>query len=954
MTDLAAHTSAPPGPDAAAQRWRLSEGFLLRVAGRPADVAAELRTPDAVAWAERVFALEAARDTTGAALRGGLEDAIAGTAREAPHRGALINLRRDVFNARRPRPATLRAAAAALPDTVRALLERWLADLAALAAERGRGEEVLATDLAAARARARVLLDDDALRSAVLLQSEVLEKHMDRYLDPGRKLDKQRRHLERTLLELLYRSALKTSPFSTLTSVGLGCFGPLGPGGSPDQSPGAGLPCPDSLRQRSTAGLNVAVLARLAAVILADAELRADVRVTLAPGASVEGDSVRYVRRRTAAQHDPDAVVALDSVHEDMFFLPSGPALADVVELAEASRPTLRALGRQVAAARPERTVAEAEKLLGHLLRLGFLLAPQLQVDLRAPAPDAVLAEALGAHGHPALRRAATHLTRCGELVRAYPRTTGRGRAGVLARVRDEVRAAFDTVGADAALIPRTLIYEDTTVGGAGLEAALPVWEERYLPDLADLADILPAFDVNVPRRLTATGFFRARYGVGGRCEDVVRFCHEFQRDFFDPYTKRAMRRRSFDEDNRFVRQENWFKIDDISALDDAREAASTHLRSLYSVAGDTEGEGPPPEEIRLGPDFVEAVRRRLPDAGRVRHPWSFFVQLAAERGSGLPGRLVLNQAYAGMTLMFSRFAHSLDAGGADATRLIRHVLGGYARDGAVLAELRGGYETTNLNVHPAVTDYEIVCPGDASTRPAHEQIPLEDLVLVHDAEADRVVLRSRRLRREVVPVYLGFLLPMALPEVQQVLMCFSPSGMAQIDLWAGTGEPVPAEGITAYPRLVLGDLVLQRRMWKLSVSAFPFRDPAHSDAEHLLRVQRWRRAHRLPRRLFVQTDAAAARSAVDDGATDGAEGAAGAGEGDGARKTGRKPLPVDFDSWLSINLLEQLALGASARIVLTEPLPDTDELWLRNEEGRRHVNEFLIELYDGGGPRVR
>ena len=396
------------------------------------------------------------------------------------------------------------------------------------------------------------------------------------------------------------------------------------------------------------------------------------------------------------------------------------------------------------------------------------------------------------------------------------------------------------------------------------------------------------------------------------------------------------MRRRQFDDDNAFVPQENWFKLDDIVAVDRGREAASLHLRDLRA------SDPGPVEEIRLGPEFVDAVRRELPGDSQLAQPWSFFVQLAA--GAEEPGRLILNQAYAGLTLMFSRFAHSLDTEGSGARELISEILRDYSPDGAVLAELRGGYETTNLNIHPAVTEYEIVCPGDASTRPKDEQIALDDLVLAHDAEADRIRLMSTRLGREVVPVYLGFLMPMALPEIQQILLCFSPSGMAQIDLWAGTGDPVPVDGITSYPRLVLGDLVLQRRMWKLNTAAFPFRDPRHSDAEHLLRVQRWRHDHGLPRRLFAQIDNAAAKSAVDDGAAPDAP----AGP-DGERKAGRKPLPVDFDSWMSLHLLEQLALGASARIVLTEASPDLDELWLRDETGRPHVSELLLELYDTG-----
>lgn len=918
MTDL---LSSPFSTTAGtASGWRLGSGFLLRVAGQPAEAVAALRTPAAVDWTEQVLAAEGTRDAIGDDLREALESELAARGSEDPERVALINLRRDAFNGRRPRPSTLTRAEPLMPAETRALANQWIVAIDRVRDLLDQGLAVLGDDLAAARSRARELLADDNLRSAVLLQSEVLEKNMDRYLDPARKLDKHGRQVERTLLELLYRAALKTSPFSTLTSVGLGRFSDTATRPRPE---------PVSLQQHSTTRLNIAVLARLSAVILADPTLRSGLRVTLAPGASSDGETMRYVRRRTAAGTDPDAVVAIDNVHENLFFLPSGPALDDVVALTRQARPTLAELSRQLADAAPERTIAEADQLVGHLLRLGFLLAPDLQIDLRSAHPTEIFVAALSTQDHPILQQLARSLQAAVVLVDAYPGTPARGRASVLRELREQVRASFEVLGASDQLVPRTVIYEDTTITGEGMEVDRGVWERTMLPDLADLADILPAFDLNVSRRLTAKGFFRARYGVGGRCEDVVRFCHEFQRDFFEPYTRRAMRRRQFDDDNAFVPQENWFKLDDIVAVDRAREAASLHLRDLRAADAGLV------EEIRLGPEFVDAVRRELPGAAQLAQPWSFFVQLAA--GGQAPGRLILNQAYAGLTLMFSRFAHSIEGAG----ELITRILADYWPDGAVLAELRGGYETTNLNIHPAVTQYEIVCPGDASTRPPAEQISLEDLVLVHDEQADRVRLMSTRLGKEVVPVYLGFLMPMALPEIQQILLCFSPSGMAQIDLWAGTGDPVPVDGITSYPRLALGDLVLQRRMWKLNTAVFPFRDPQHSDAEHLLRLQRWRLEHGLPRRLFAQIDNAAAKSAVDDGAVPAAP--------DGERKAGRKPLPVDFDSWMSLQLFEQLALGASARIVLTEANPDLDELWLTDEHGRPHVTELLLELYDTG-----
>jgi len=119
----------------------------------------------------------------------------------------------------------------------------------------------------------------------------------------------------------------------------------------------------------------------------------------------------------------------------------------------------------------------------------------------------------------------------------------------------------------------------------------------------------------------------------------------------------------------------------------------------------------------------------------------------------------------------------------------------------------------------------------------------------------------------------------------------------------------------------------------------FPFRDPRHTDAEHFLKVQRWRREHGMPDRVFARIDASdrGAAQQEDDGTA----------ARDSDRKPARKPLPVAFDSWLSLQLLEQLALSAASRLVLTECSPDLHELWLRDEHGRPHVSEFLIELYD-------
>lgn len=908
-----------PAP-AIAAGWQLGPALLLRVAGQPVEHAWSMRSADTAAWARAMTDLESVRARLAERLRDELTDLVGAAGDDV--RAALINLRRDIFNGRQPRPQTLERAEAGYSEYARALLRQWhttCEDLTALASE---GTSALATDERAGRALLQAFSRDPSLRSALMLQSEVLERHLDKYLTVpagAAKLNKNHRHVERTLLEMLYRATRKTSPFSTLTSVAL-CEA-----GTDDAA--SALPVPPDLRQRSVVRLNVAILARVAAVIGARPELRGDLVAAIAPGASVTEDQVRYARRRSAMAADPDAVVALDSVHESLFFLPSGPGVRAVADALADGPLTMRELaaGLVGGADSPE----EAERLLGHLVRLGLILLPQLQINLQDPDPAVALIRALRRQPSPALRDAAAALERARQTVRSYVDTSVPDRRDLIAGLRSGLGDMFEALGAGRDLVPRTLIYEDAHVGTAVVGADRRAWERHHLPGLAALSAILPAFDLNLPRRLTARGFFVARYGAGGRCDDVEQFCHEFQRDFYDPYDQRLMRRTAFDDDNEYVRQENWFKLPEIAAVDDARAEASRLLDHAVSRAPDA-------TSIELSDDFVERIGELL---GAVpRSPWSFFVQSAAADADDA-GTLVLNQAYTGMTSMFSRFAHGFAEQDPAAADLLRRAMHTGLPDDTVLAELRGGYDTTNLNLHPALTRYELVCPGEASQRPADQQIRLGDLELQHDPEQDRLRLWCPRIHSFVQPVYLGFLMPMALPEIQQVLMCLAPAGMAQIDLWAGTGAAVPGDRVSEYPRITLAGIVVQRRMWKVPIECAPERRPGQDEADWFLDVQRWRRGLGLPDRVFARVDFAVTPGSAAD---DGDEGA----DEQGQPKATRKPLAVDFDSLFSVRIFTQLLRSASSRVVLTEALPDDGELWLTDPAGRHYVTELVVETY--------
>lgn len=898
-------------------RWRLSPHLLLRVCGLPAATLDLLRTPRACGWYAAHARIQNSLATQGELLRERLEELIErADANDNGKRVAYINLRRDIFNQRKPRAAILERVEGTLSAQDMDLIGSWLRTKEAATALRQAGDGLLDEEIAAKLPGLQALLADGSLRAAVLLQSEELELQLDRYLTANEHLDKHARRIERSMLELLARAAGKTSPFATLTSV---AFAEL------SEVAVTAHPVFDRSERVSHTRANVAITARLAQCILDRRGLRDNLGVALAPGATTERDLIRYVRRRRAASTEGDGTVVLDSVHEELFFLPSGPVMRELLEIVPQVN-TLGELRDRLTASDPDRSAESIDELIGHLLRVAFLVVPALQMDLRAANPLAVFTEALEGCADPVLGDLAAELRRLDELVTEYRSAAPRDRRRVLSLARSSVQNAFRLIGADPDLAPRVILYEDVCHGPNALRLSQRKVGEPLEASLAPFAEILPAFDHRAPFREALAGFFTARYGRGGRCDDFQRFCHEFQRDFFEPFSKRAMRRRGFDESNRLVPQENWFKSPVVAGLDRARTVASELLAQERAKQ--------PGRVVHLGDDYVNAVRDALHDPAPHRQSWSFLSQVVTSDPEG--ARLVVNQAYAGQTLMFSRFLDALDESGVAAADRLREHLRDSCEVGTVLAEIQGGYETTNLNLHPYLTDYEIVCPGDVSRRSADAQIQLQDLIVEHDIGTDVVQLRDRRTRQRVLPVYLGFLMPLSLPEVQQVLLCFSPMGMAQIDLWAGTGEKVVIDGVVHYPRVQLGDLVVHREMWKMPRDEFPLRQPAESRASHFMRVQTWREEHGIPQRVFARVDFLGEETSPPDAPAPDA----------GGGSPARKPLGVDFSSWYLISLLEQLVQRSNHRIVLTEALPDPGDTWVTDTGGKGFVSELVLELY--------
>jgi len=901
----------------------VSSQFLLRVGGLPINVVDDLRFEKTAKYGETLLSLEYLLVERKERLVDALHEAVNAHKEDQKLRRKLIDLKRDVFNLRTPNRANIEATrllAQSLSSQGQVLLEEWLDLWERHQEELTHITETFTQELYQKRALLKEIISIPDFRKGLLLSSYLLDQAIDGYItSDNQQLNREARTVERSLFEYLIRTACKTSPFSTLTSVCTGVFDDLEK--ESDQYITYRV---EDMEKRSFTKINIAVLSRLSSLILSCNEIRKELPIQMTPGWRVQKNRIRYLRRRQNIDDaNEDAPMDFYSIHENIFYLPLGQLLQDLLKLmGDGSEMKLGDVVFQLCNQYGrEKSEEEVEIYLHHLLRLGLLIVPSLQVNIHSSTPLTEYRKSILCIVAEPISKLSAHLERIELLVNSYATASLCIRRELLTEIKQQIKKCFSEIGGAEIPVPRTSVYEDTTLNPQKLIASREHWSS-LLSNLAEFQQLLPIFDVNLPRKLVTKGYFRARYGKGKRHDDFLSFADEFNQEFFEHYLQGPANRNILNNDGRFIRHENSLNLLEIEMLDAARQVVADYMREAHAnmPLGSS--------EVILGDDFIEAISPCMLEKWGEVQSHAFFSQFAYVDNQPL---LVINRVYTGLTLMFSRFAHFFtQQEGHQLVPELRATLENLQPDGAVFAELKGGYEATNLNLHPQLTSYELVCPGDVSTRPKSEQIQLEDLYIQDDERANCLRLYSRSLSKEVIPLYLGFLLPMALPEIQQILLNFSYAPMCPLSLWLGAEVQSTGNKITSYPRVRYKNIVLHRQLWKIDSQGFPQRKNGQSDATFYLEVSRWRKENTLPSRVFVSPDTSTSVSS-----SEGKEGQ--------SIKT-YKPLYVDFDNYFSVSLLEATVRGTTGRLEIAEMLPSQEHLWLKHDE-HSYVSEFVLEM---------
>ncbi|MEV7676664.1 lantibiotic dehydratase [Streptomyces sp. NPDC088752] len=871
--------------------WVVGPDLVVRTAALPTAIVHRLRCPHTAAEIHQL--LESARQLEEEAdeLRGALYTLI--PTLDDSLRGRAMGLRRALHR-NKSVTGSMRALDAALPEPLKDRIVRWEDHRTQHGRRDAALPALLAAELVDRRAELRRLAADPVFRQGLASSRPSLLHAVSPWLDGTRERPPQRRTLLR-LSNYLVRTAAKTSPRSSFTTLGLGEWTGL-------SLPSAEAPLAEtSPAPKLTVQPHALLLGAVITAVARHQGLRHVVRLRLNPGRMADGDRLWWLT--------PTATSPLVGARL------TGPARTLLAVAAQGTHSLTELVDRLVDESHHTEEPIELSQAVEFVESL-------VQAQLLLPVPpvpdqsDDQLADLLHwldrVHEGPGLPESLRGVR--ADLADAHRRLTRLADDRLDAERWPAEREAFETSLRAAAvtlgvlstgdeLPDATGVYDHRVVTGPAARLPVDEWTP-LLDDLNLVRRMLALFDPKLPFQLELGRLFAETYGPDAHVPylEFFRACHLPGEEADRLRRLHALRVMLSPEQEQ-------------AALDAFGESASEHLVEVMALraalVADFNAQRPDPDGVVRPP--LDALHKRIGHwPGYLSAPGSITAYLQQHA----PGRAVLNGVDTG-------YGHGL-------ARVRRLVHGGRGPlpqpdrkrvpDEPLLAEWDHVFGST-LNVRRAAVPYTIDYPGLVADRPADRILPLHELTVTYDLAYGRLRLCAPA-HGPVQPVYTGGNWEVLLPPAARFLMdgfAEPPMFLAPQSWWLN--EPIrelPAE-VRHLPRLELGRLTVRRALWAVRAGSVPQREVGEGDAAFMLRFTAWLRGHSIPDRCFVRV--------LEPGA--------------GRVVARSKPMPLDAGNWFLLTAFEGRLGDADDLVLFTEELPE-----LSGDEGR-HVQELMVELGD-------
>jgi Lantibiotic dehydratase, N terminus len=875
--------------------------FLLRIAGLPESAVRQLRFSQTSESIDAVLATKAAllatRDEICAMLYG-----LVPRTEDPRLRRDAITAKRAVFNLQDLRATKVDEARllGALPEEHRLRLGAWLEQLRSLAGGIAAGRVRFDAERRDKRARLREIVRFPDFFDAQIVTNPVVARALADYArdDGDDELDRRKRRTELTATKLIYRTAYRSTPLSTMALVAYGFWRR----GSPEQ---VRL---DTLWRKRTVRLNHALVSGL----------RTAIERQLGPE---EG----RLRVNPTVDHDGEYLVWLKSI----VGLPSAPWFSFVPKetyVRARVRPDMLAVVDSLRGRARGRTRGEVVRMVSADLQLdeavvSRTIAQMLEQDilqLLLPcwdlAPDNV-EELVHALKHTTSTQARTVEEAMGKArlaLEELPAAVGEVRTASWNALHYAVQGAAAAVGLDLQGLERRLVFEDAcasvdplTVSGGRVADSAAV--------LSLIAKMAYVFDTSLYVRLTTRALLRGQGQVGRSIPllDLHRLCLKH-------YAAHVYGREAA-----ILRDPSQLPGAPSSELKDLSELRSSITKFLHeSVLGVDRG------EVALHPRRLEQLLLNAETRfERAVGSIGFIVQ-AVETSSG--EKLAINNVLPGFGKGFCRYCSLFGEGEESLQASVSREVARAAGRRLVL-DLGSAFGFTG-NLRKPPTDYVLAYVRTDAPEGTARLISLSDLSVTMSQNGE-LALHSRQLNREICVIDFGFMMPALMPPLYRFLSFLAPAVVAPMAplLWE-----LEASGTRHwYPRIVIGDVILRHRRWSVRPGDFPQCRRDWTGFDHMLEAREWLARAGIPRVVSVVQLSQELIDAIVSGKP--------VSQLD-ARHLKTTPVTIDFDNYFSLQIFEKMCDTAGQNLILEEVLPLARQSRV-SIRGEAHHSEFGIEV---------
>ncbi|MEA2602769.1 MAG: hypothetical protein QOF89_3761 [Acidobacteriota bacterium] len=890
----------------APSRGRDEEGaipLIVRVAGLPAEAVAAFASD----LGERVATL---RDIETTIVRG-REELVAklyAAVHAAPlaKRRLLLEMKRDSFNGRSLRKYREQPHWANVLEVVGPLAE----EVMRFEEQRELWDEAFQVAYAAqceCERRALVdFLDDHHFLRGVAISSALLVENLPRLHQRSPEGSERRvRRLELSLLRYVSRAALKLSPFSSLTRIGLGLVT-----AEPAAPPELQLVSPETWSERSKVRLERFLIDQLAHVLLRYHPFREGLRVSL--NETLERQHTGQFSCIRPGYWDRDSAGS-----ELCYQKPSwvkvrlqGPLIDWLLDHLAGSRRRYSELLGEIQAALPSSTPSDLQSTVDKLLEIGFLCFdwPWESPDL---VPEVLLLEYLNTlPTDPQLQLVTDRLCALVSLLNGYAEATQP--ASVVAEVnrltREMMRAATDVAEMDirvAAVEDKDRFFHEdlfveSSLPSAAIASLSPTLAAEAYRSLTPLARLANLFNSRHDVLCSLAGLASHRWPH----QDEVAFLDFFQATY--PLFQESVR---YDIESRPQNplQPRVFNPLNLPVLEELRNLRDQVCMALPHCIKVTENGN------RLQRDVLDDLLDGLPGPYAATRDFCAFLQPLDPRGS----QWVLNLFTQGAGRMSSRYTAVMSPE-------IRARFTSFFMRNSVFEDDEGPAELLDLfwpegqtvNSHTPQTQRVLLTPGQAVWVEPERLVTPRDLT-VRLRGRDSLPFLVDRSGRRILPVHLGALAFRFLPSLAKFLTLFGPG---EPRFCAPRRESQHVSDVEVGDRHSIGNVVYARKTWTFDAPSLRSRVTGLSPARAFDAINRWRLDRGIPERVFL------AEPIPGTGPT-----------------PQKKPQYIDFTSCFLVEIFRSALERTASSLRMSEALPAPDDLPL-GERNRRLAVEIQLD----------